>query len=333
MQCEICKKHINTIRALSLHLTKTHKITHKEYYDSFMLKENENKCRMCGCDSKFISLSFGYRTTCSNSCAQQYAISLHPERKILYSVAQKTRWTDEERSKQSERIKNSQKCKDLRLNERRKQVQSEKMTEFWKNPENRENLSKSLHNSDKFQTAIKSNERRLKISISIKNSEKCKNSYASSSRSEKISKAQSEAIRSGKIRYIYEYAGIRFQSKDEFYFGVYCILKDIKFEYQCDPFEYMFKNTVRRYIPDFYVNNEYVEIKGAHFFKNGLMICPFKNDDDTPEIINERNARYEAKHQCMIEHHVKIITDVSYYKDYVINKLGNEIADTCRIWR
>ena len=28
----------------------------------------------------------------------------------------------------------------------------------------------------------------------------------------------------------------------------------------------MFKNTVRRYIPDFYVNNEYVEIKGAHFF-------------------------------------------------------------------
>ena len=333
MQCEICKKPIETILALSLHLTKTHKISHKDYYDSFMLKENENNCQICGNITSFISLRQGYRTTCSNSCAQRYAIMLHPERRLHYSIAQKERWTPDERCKQAERIKNSQKCKEIRQDPQRRQLQSERMIEFWKNDENKEKLSKKLHASEKFRNAMKSEKRCLKISNTMKNSEKCKNAYSSIERSRKLSIAQSKAIQSGKIRYLYEYKGIRFQSKDEFYFGVYLILNDIKFTYQCEPFEYVFNDAVKRYVPDFCVNGEFIEIKGAHFFKDGLMICPFKNKGDTLEIVKERNARYEAKHQCMIKHHVKIITDVSLYKNYVINKLGNEIADTCKIWR
>lgn len=60
--------------------------------------------------------------------------------------------------------------------------------------------------------------------------------------------------------------------------------------------------------PDFLVNGEFVELKGLHFFENydatKSMINPFDRSQD---------ALYEAKHQCMLQNHVKIITDVTPY--------------------
>lgn len=40
------------------------------------------------------------------------------------------------------------------------------------------------------------------------------------------------------------------------------------------------------------------------------MINPFGRKDD-PEIVKYRDDIMEAKHQCMIENHVKIITDLN----------------------
>ena len=40
------------------------------------------------------------------------------------------------------------------------------------------------------------------------------------------------------------------------------------------------------------------------------MINPFVRKDD-PEIVKYRDDIMEAKHQCMIENHVKIITDLN----------------------
>lgn len=71
--------------------------------------------------------------------------------------------------------------------------------------------------------------------------------------------------------------------------------------------EYFFKNKRHIYCPDFRVNGQLIEIKGSHFFENGKMINPFDRSLDD---------LYEAKHQCMLENNVKIITDFSLYLKY-----------------
>lgn len=65
MKCKLCNK-IFTQKGFSLHLSNTHNnITHKEYYDKYLLKENETtKCKMCGKNKKFYSLTKGYRDFC-----------------------------------------------------------------------------------------------------------------------------------------------------------------------------------------------------------------------------------------------------------------------------
>lgn len=65
MICLIC----NTEQDLRTHL-KTHKITAKMYYDKFLLKNNEGMCKLCGKPTKFVTMTIGYRTWCSNKCRQ-----------------------------------------------------------------------------------------------------------------------------------------------------------------------------------------------------------------------------------------------------------------------
>lgn len=65
--CKICKQDV-CLQGIIRHLNR-HNITLKDYYDNFLLKENENKCKICGNTTTFINLSLGYRKYCSNICA------------------------------------------------------------------------------------------------------------------------------------------------------------------------------------------------------------------------------------------------------------------------
>ena len=103
-----------------------------------------------------------------------------------------------------------------------------------------------------------------------------------------------------KTKHRYEYDEIKFDSMPEV--ELYKRLKadGADFEYQPDVyFEYEFAGKIHRYYPDFRIGNEYVEVKGAHFFdENGKMINPFDRTQD---------AIYEAKHQCMIKNNINIL--------------------------
>lgn len=61
--CKICNRQISQ-KGLKYHITHSHNITDKEYYDKYIRKENEGYCKICQQESEFISLSFGYRDTC-----------------------------------------------------------------------------------------------------------------------------------------------------------------------------------------------------------------------------------------------------------------------------
>ena len=112
-----------------------------------------------------------------------------------------------------------------------------------------------------------------------------------------------------KMRKKYVRNGIMFDSKYEIIYYDYLTANNIDFVFHPDTyFEYTFDGKVHKYQTDFYVNGEFVELKGLQFFENydatKSMINPFDRTKD---------ALYEAKHQCMLQNHVKIITDVTPY--------------------
>ena len=64
MKCLICGKER---RVLGNHLIE-HKISTKEYYDTFLKKFNDGKCIICGKETKFKTLNRGYAQYCSTNC-------------------------------------------------------------------------------------------------------------------------------------------------------------------------------------------------------------------------------------------------------------------------
>ena len=73
------------------------------------------------------------------------------------------------------------------------------------------------------------------------------------------------------------------------------------------------------YFPDFIIDEKYYEIKGLQFFynkdPNNQMINPYDRSKDD---------LYEAKHQCMLQNNVEIITDDICYKKYVDETYGKD---------
>ena len=79
MKCKICKKEFKNFVSLGTHISKTHKISIKEYpegisviqryYDKFLKLEGKGICTECGKETKFIDLGKGYHKFCSRKCA------------------------------------------------------------------------------------------------------------------------------------------------------------------------------------------------------------------------------------------------------------------------
>lgn len=64
--CVMCGKQLLTKVGLLRHIKKCHNITLKEYYDTFILKNNENVCLMSNCENftEFDSKKFEYKKIC-----------------------------------------------------------------------------------------------------------------------------------------------------------------------------------------------------------------------------------------------------------------------------
>lgn len=68
MKCELCRKEFKN---LSLHLKKQHKMSDidiKEYYDNYLKLNIEGKCLICGKETEFNGINFGYDKYCSKEC-------------------------------------------------------------------------------------------------------------------------------------------------------------------------------------------------------------------------------------------------------------------------
>ena len=77
MICKICGQEVQN-KGITSHLRK-HKLSDKEYYDTYIKTESEGKCKICGQPTKFFGNVRGYGIYCCNSCAQ-----LDPETRDKY---------------------------------------------------------------------------------------------------------------------------------------------------------------------------------------------------------------------------------------------------------
>jgi hypothetical protein len=67
--CKICDSEFKNLKALSTHFNVKHGLVAKEYYDPYLLKENEGKCSVCDKETTFRNLGVGYLKTCSPECS------------------------------------------------------------------------------------------------------------------------------------------------------------------------------------------------------------------------------------------------------------------------
>ena len=68
MKCEICgKKYNSNLKGgLTLHIKKVHNVNEKDYYDKYILKNNENLCPICHKELTFKNINIGYSKECLN---------------------------------------------------------------------------------------------------------------------------------------------------------------------------------------------------------------------------------------------------------------------------
>lgn len=132
----------------------------------------------------------------------------------------------------------------------------------------------------------------------------------------------------------YKYNNIYFDSKPEIAFYIW--LTDVKdilgIDFIYKPkvsFPYYINYETRYYIPDFQIGDQFFEIKGDHFFKDGKMINPFRYKHWSDEYYQQVCEIYEAKHQCMIKNGVSILRNSCYnfFIDYVNENYGDDYLD------
>lgn len=68
--CKECQKMFNGPCALATHIKNIHKLTAKDYYDTYIKNITDGICHECGNPTKFMTISTGYKKFCSNKCAR-----------------------------------------------------------------------------------------------------------------------------------------------------------------------------------------------------------------------------------------------------------------------
>lgn len=143
MECKICLEKFEKANKLSLHINK-HNISKIEYYNRFLIKENEGIC-YCGNSCKFISITLGYHKYCSTKC-----LSNDPniKEKIKEKVSGEKHWLHRggihpSKGKSYEEIHGEEKAKKLKnkLNELGKKLTGEK-NNFYGKTHSEENKEK-----------------------------------------------------------------------------------------------------------------------------------------------------------------------------------------------
>ena len=115
--CKICGKECKRFTSLAYHLKLTHNIDSKNYYDLYL--KGKSFCKTCGKENKYYGLQKGYTIYCSTKCS-----NANPEIKGIISSKSKI-------------YSNSNKGKEIRSENGKKNKGIKRSHEFCKNQSNR----------------------------------------------------------------------------------------------------------------------------------------------------------------------------------------------------
>ena len=112
-----------------------------------------------------------------------------------------------------------------------------------------------------------------------------------------------------KLKYEDQY----FDSIPEFCVYIYCIHHWIPISRNYTGLDYSdIRGKSHKVYPDFLINGELVEIKGAHFFnENGELYLPYRYESWSDEEYEYQSSIYTSKGRCMIDNGVKILKDTN----------------------
>lgn len=134
--CQICNRECKNYISLGQHI-KSHGYNAEMYYIEFV--SNDNKCKICGKPTRFVSISVGYKPTCSAKCAGVYGKDKRKETCLEKYGTENPAQNIEIRQKISNSIK-SEECQ-----EKTKQTNLIKygVDNVFKRPENQEKARKA----------------------------------------------------------------------------------------------------------------------------------------------------------------------------------------------
>lgn len=280
--CALCGRGFKNHSMLNRHLNKEHRseITTEEYYLKYLNGKVEY-CEICGKPAKWLGTH--YHNVCGS-----------PECTCELRKRNNAMNKEEYRIKIQEKLKNLPAERKKEIREKTKQTNLERygVEHIWKDPEYRE---MALQTMDK-----KYGTRCGFFTPNAKQTMKEKYGVEHFSNSIEFSKRRIK-------KYIQN--GLSFDSKDEM--SLYNFAIDMNIPIVLHPeckFEYVCNNKIHTYEPDFIIAEKFYETKGLQFFENkdpnNKMINPYDRTKDD---------LYEAKHQCMIENKVTILTDTSIF--------------------
>lgn len=70
--CKECGQDFDNLFNLAMHIRNTHSFSTKEYYDKFYREGDDGYCPVCGKETAFKTLSYGYGRFCSKKCTQAW---------------------------------------------------------------------------------------------------------------------------------------------------------------------------------------------------------------------------------------------------------------------
>ena len=351
--CKICNITFEDNNKLTAHIKYFHKMKIKDYYDNYFKKDNDGVCKTCGKPTEFLSLRLGYREYCCNKCVQtskeiQEKIKKTNQERYGSDYYSKTdKWLNSVKKTNQEKYgcDFAGQNKDVKEKALKTCLEKYGTTTYSQTEECKQKMADT--NTKKYgKSAIMQVEEFKEKSVKT-----CQEKYGKDNVSQ-VKEIQDKKIETNQQRYgvdwfnnnkkafktnIQKYGvehpsqnhDIRCKSQQKYLYNMkyfdsswelayYIWLKDHNIDFKYQPsisFEYEYNSSKHVYHPDFLVESEIYEIKGPQFFKDGKMINPYDAS---------LNDLYEAKHRCMVENNIKIITDCTEYIDYVDQKYGND---------
>lgn len=99
--CRICNKECNGYKGLGSHISKLHNISAKEYYDTYISSSKNHVCTVCNTPVRFVGLSIGYATHCSNKCAQLDEKTLAKQRQTRFERYGDAKYTNRQKAQET----------------------------------------------------------------------------------------------------------------------------------------------------------------------------------------------------------------------------------------